>query len=124
MTAQKKKTASAAASDAHERIWRAVGEIPRGRVASYGQIAEAVGLPRQARLVGYALHALPKKTTVPWYRVINAQGKISFPPGTRAYKLQRKKLEDEGVVFLRGRINLARYGRGGEMDELLWKPGR
>lgn len=91
-------------------------------MASYGQIAEAAGMPRQARLVGYALHALPKKTDVPWHRVINAQGRISFPPPTRAYKAQRKRLEDEGIVFLRGRIDLGRYGRGGILDELLWKP--
>jgi methylated-DNA-protein-cysteine methyltransferase-like protein len=111
-------------SDSYARIWQAVREIPRGRVATYGQVAEAAGLGKQARQAGYALHALPKGTDVPWHRVINAQGKVSFPPGTRAYKEQRKRLEAEGVVFLRGRIDLDRYGRNATLDEMLWKPGR
>ncbi len=114
----KKKT-----DDSYARIWQAVREIPRGRVATYGQIAEAAGLPRQARRAGYALHALPKKTDVPWHRVINAQGKISFPPRSRPHQEQRKRLEAEGIVFLRGRIDLDRYGRSATLDEMLWRPG-
>ena len=105
------------------RIWQAVREIPRGQVATYGQVADAAGKPKQARQVGYALHALPRGTDVPWHRVVNAQGKISFPPGTRTYKEQRKRLEAEGIVFLRGRIELKRFA-GAALDELLWKPGR
>jgi methylated-DNA-protein-cysteine methyltransferase related protein len=112
------------ASESYRRIWQAVREIPRGRVATYGQIADAAGLPKQARQAGYALHALPKDTDVPWHRVINAQGKISFPPGTRAYKEQRKRLEAEGIVFINGRVDLARHGRSATLDEMLWKPGR
>ncbi len=111
------------ASDSYRSIWQAVCEIPRGRVATYGQIAATAGKPRQARQVGYALHALPENTNVPWHRVINAQGRISFPPGTRAYKEQRKRLEAEGVVFLRGRIDLGRYGRQSTVDEMLWRLG-
>jgi methylated-DNA-protein-cysteine methyltransferase-like protein len=112
------------ADDSYARIWQAVREIPRGRVATYGQIAETAGLPRQARRVGYALHALPRKNDVPWHRVINAQGRISFPPRSRPYQEQRKRLEAEGVVFLRGRIDLERYGRSATLDEMLWKPAR
>ncbi|MGH8458103.1 MAG: MGMT family protein [Nevskiales bacterium] len=114
----KKKT-----DDSYARIWQAVREIPRSRVATYGQIAEAAGKPRQARQVGYALHALPKNTDVPWHRVINAQGRISFPPRSRPYKEQRKRLEAEGVVFLSGRVDLERYGRSATLDEMLWRPG-
>jgi methylated-DNA-protein-cysteine methyltransferase related protein len=108
-------------ADSYARIWRAVCEIPHGRVATYGQIAETAGMPRQARQVGYALHALPKNTNVPWHRVINAQGKISFPPRSGPYKEQRKRLEAEGIVFLGGRIDLDRYGRSATLDEMLWR---
>ncbi len=95
---------------AYQRFWDAVRKIPRGRVATYGQIAAAAGFPRQARMAGYALHALPQNSGVPWHRVINAQGRISFPPRSQAYRAQREKLEAEGVVFLRGRVSLKRYG--------------
>lgn len=111
-------------NDRYARIWQAVREIPRGRVASYGQIAEVAGFSGQARQVGYALHALPAKSNVPWHRVINAQGKISFPPRSRPYKEQRKRLEAEGVVLLGGRVDLKRYGLRSSLDELLWRPGR
>lgn len=113
----------AEASESYRRIWQAVREIPRGRVATYGQVAETAGLGKQARQAGYALHALPRDTDVPWHRVINAQGKLSFPPGSRPYKEQRRRLEAEGIVFLKGRIDLNRYGRSATLDEMLWKPG-
>lgn len=83
--------------------------IPRGRVATYGQVAALAGLPRQPRLVGYALHAL-RGERVPWQRVINARGEISprALPGAEAG--QRPLLEDEGVDFdSRGRVSLARF---------------
>jgi methylated-DNA-protein-cysteine methyltransferase-like protein len=105
-------------------IWRTVRAIPRGRVASYGEVAEAAGLPRRARLVGTALRRLPKGTRVPWHRVINAQGKPAFPPGSTGYREQRRRLEAEGVVFMNGRIDFAQYGRRRSLDELLWRPGR
>jgi methylated-DNA-protein-cysteine methyltransferase-like protein len=109
-------------NDRYAKIWQAVREIPRGRVASYGQVAEIAGFAGQARQVGYALHALPKSSGVPWHRVINAQGKISFPPRSRPYKEQRKRLEAEGVAFLGGRVDLKRHGLNASLDELLWKP--
>jgi methylated-DNA-protein-cysteine methyltransferase related protein len=98
----------------HLRIHQVVSRIPRGRVATYGQVARLAGLPGQARLVGYALHALPADTSVPWQRVVNAQGGISTPPGhdTR----QRRLLEREGIRFdARGRIPLA---------DFRWRPRR
>jgi methylated-DNA-protein-cysteine methyltransferase-like protein len=96
----------------HGRIYSVVSRIPRGRVATYGQIARLAGLPRQARLVGYAMHALPVGTRIPWQRVINAQGAISLP-GKSAIR-QRELLEKEGVRFdARGRIDL---------DAYLWQP--
>lgn len=89
----------------HVRIHEVVSRIPRGRVATYGQVARLAGLPGQARLVGYALHALPAGTSVPWQRVVNAQGAISTPGGPD--NRQRRLLESEGVRFDdRGRIAL------------------
>src|SRR2546423_1531994 len=96
----------------HTRIHRVVSRIPRGRVATYGEIARLAGLHGQARLVGYALHALPVGTRIPWQRVVNAQGAISLP-GKSAIR-QRELLEKEGVRFdARGRIDL---------DRFLWQP--
>jgi methylated-DNA-protein-cysteine methyltransferase-like protein len=92
----------------HGRIHDAVRRIPRGRVATYGQIARVARLPGQARLVGYALHALPRGSTVPWQRVVNARGEISV--GGESGVRQRQLLEKEGVRFdPRGRIPLTRF---------------
>ena len=103
------RTKVAPSESLHARILRVVSRIPKGRVATYGQIARLAGLPRQARLVGYALHALPARTRIPWQRVVNAQGGISTP-----HDRQRMLLEREGVRFdERGRISL---------DAFLWKP--
>jgi len=96
------------ASEKYERIWEAVRSIPRGRVASYGRIAELAGLEGQSRLVGYALHSLKTASDVPWQRVINAQGKISLP-GPIA-RTQRKLLESEGVPFsAAGRVDMKKF---------------
>jgi methylated-DNA-protein-cysteine methyltransferase-like protein len=98
----------------HQRIHDVVSRIPRGRVATYGQVARIAGIPRQARLVGYALHALPAGTRIPWQRVVNAQGGISTPGGRDS--AQRRLLEREGVRFdSRGRIPL---------DSFQWQPRR
>jgi methylated-DNA-protein-cysteine methyltransferase-like protein len=92
------------------RIYAAVRRIPRGRVATYGQIAQVAGLPGFARQVGYALAALSPSTAVPWHRVINARGAISLPPLDRGVS-QRVLLEREGVHFdAGGRVSLARFG--------------
>ena len=95
----------------HARIHAVVRRIPRGRVASYGQVAQLAGLASHARLVGYAMAALPDGTSVPWQRVVNAQGRVS-PRATPGYDaLQRALLEREGVRFdAQRRIDLDRYG--------------
>ena len=94
----------------YQLIYATVRNIPKGRVATYGQIAELAGLPRQARLVGYALHALPERSTVPWHRVVNAQGKISLRSADGADTTQKKRLQREGVRFSdRGAIEMGRY---------------
>jgi methylated-DNA-protein-cysteine methyltransferase-like protein len=98
-------------ASSYERIWRVVARIPRGRVATYGQVAELAGLPRAARQAGYAMHALPSGSRVPWQRVVNARGEISLRRETGGELVQRALLEREGVAFdARGRIDLARFG--------------
>ncbi|MEX0733177.1 MAG: methylated-DNA--[protein]-cysteine S-methyltransferase [Steroidobacteraceae bacterium] len=107
-----------------ERIWKTVAAIPRGQVASYGGIARCVGLPRRARLVGHALKVAPASLRLPWHRVVNTQGKISLPAGSRAHKLQRRLLEEEGVVFRNRRVDLTNAGGKLDLDALLWRPRR
>jgi methylated-DNA-protein-cysteine methyltransferase-like protein len=99
----------------YERIYRAVGRIPRGRVCTYGQIAELAGLPGGARQVGYALAALGD-TRVPWHRVVNSRGEISPRAEPSFEALQRQLLAREGVAFdATGRLSLARFR---------WRPRR
>ena len=96
-------------SDSYARIYAVVRKIPRGRVATYGQVAELAGLKNHARQVGYALHALRSSTGVPWQRVINAQGRISLRAPSGALS-QRILLEQEGVTFdAGGRVSLAKF---------------
>jgi len=96
-------------SDSYERIYAAVRRVPRGRVATYGQIAAVAGLPGHARQVGYALHALKASTSVPWQRIINAKGMISLRPLTGGVS-QRILLEGEGVTFdAGGRVSLSKF---------------
>ena len=78
--------------------------IPKGRVATYGQVADLAAMPRHARLVGRTLRELPKGTKLPWHRVINASLKISLPPDSGSYELQRKRLLTEGVAFVGQRV--------------------
>jgi methylated-DNA-protein-cysteine methyltransferase related protein len=95
----------------YELIWRWVRKIPRGRVATYGQIAILAGLEGHARQVGYALHNLPARSNVPWHRVVNARGEISPRSAGDSHELQRMLLEAEGVELdLRGRIDLKVFG--------------
>ena len=86
------------------RIWQVVAMIPRGRVASYGQIAALAGMPRHARLVGRTLRELPRGTKLPWHRVVNASLKISQRPGSGGHIEQRRRLLAEGVEFVGERI--------------------
>jgi methylated-DNA-protein-cysteine methyltransferase-like protein len=101
--------------DAYDTIYSVVASIPRGRVATYGQVAELAGLPRRARLVGYALRELPENSDVPWHRVVNASGQISRRGRPDSERDQRALLEAEGVVFgRRNRLSLNRFR---------WEPG-
>jgi methylated-DNA-protein-cysteine methyltransferase-like protein len=96
-------------SSSYQRIYAVVRRIPEGRVATYGQVASLAGLAGHARQVGYALHALPNGTAVPWHRVVNANGGISLRSMPGGELVQRGLLEREGIPLdPRGRVPLAR----------------
>ena len=101
----------------YDLVWATVKRIPRGKVATYGQIAALAGMPRHARQAGYALAATPENVKIPWHRVINAQGRVSlrlkhWDNGND--DLQRILLEAEGVTFdSSGRVDLKKFR---------WKP--
>ncbi|NDJ17647.1 MGMT family protein [Myxacorys almedinensis] len=99
----------------YHQIYRIVQQIPQGKVATYGQVAELANLPRRARLVGYALFRVAPNGDIPWHRVINAKGEISMSPFRQGNDyLQRSRLQAEGVHFDRtGKVNLRQY---------LWQP--
>ncbi|MEX2444215.1 MAG: methylated-DNA--[protein]-cysteine S-methyltransferase [Alkalispirochaeta sp.] len=91
------------------RIERIIREIPRGTVATYGQIAALAGNPRAARAVVWALRRKGAAAPLPWHRVINSHGSISLPPGD-GFEVQRALLQDEGVsVDPDGGVDLNRY---------------
>lgn len=94
----------------HKRFFRIINQIPVGTVATYGQVAALAGYPGNARQVGYALREMSGSHAIPWYRVINAQGKISFPEHSEHYSIQKTILESEGIVFSKsGKIDLKKF---------------
>ncbi len=96
--------------DLYLRIWKIVRTIPKGRVATYGQVAQLCDLRGHARLVGYALHNLPDHSDVPWHRVVNSKGTISLRRNTGGYERQKRLLESEGISFKGEKIDLSKYG--------------
>jgi methylated-DNA-protein-cysteine methyltransferase-like protein len=86
-------------SPSYTRIYAVVRRIPKGNVATYGQVARLAGLPGRARQVGYALHALTDGTTLPWHRVVNAKGEVSRRARSGSEITQRILLEQEGIRF-------------------------
>lgn len=101
-------------------VWQVVDGIPLGHVLTYGEVARLAGMSRAARRVSQALRRAPRGLKLPWHRVVNAQGKISFPEDSSGYQEQKDRLEREGVVFLKGKIDLDRFGYQGALDNLLW----
>lgn len=102
--------AEARSATTYARVYAVVRRVPVGRVATYGQVARVAGLGDHARMVGYALAALPTGTTVPWHRIINARGTVSRRRSGDSLS-QRMRLEREGVRFdARGRASFATYG--------------
>ena len=105
----------------YARIYTVVRQIPRGKVATYGQVAEIVG-DCTARVVGYAMAACPDD--VPWQRVINAQGKVSPRADSWGTEVQRLRLEEEGIVFTADhKVNLAEVRWSGPGLEWLLENG-
>lgn len=96
-------------TSAEQKIWHTVALIPVGKVASYGQIARLCGLPGYARFVGTTLRKLPADTALPWHRVVNAQGRISFPPDSASYQRQQQRLQQEGVIFQQQKIDMRQF---------------
>ena len=94
-----------------ERIYEVVKSIPRGRVATYGQVALLAGNPRWARVVGYALHVNPQPGVIPCHRVVNREGRVAPAFAFGGEDVQRQLLEAEGIVFeTDGRVDLKKYG--------------
>ena len=95
----------------HQQVYDKVREVPIGYVTTYGDVATILGSPRVARHVGWALSALMgAHTDVPWHRVINARGRISFKGQSFRAQRQRQLLEHEGIAFSdSGVINLKAY---------------
>ncbi len=94
-----------------EKTWSVVASVPVGSVMAYGQVAAMAGFSGYARQVGATLKALPSGTKLPWHRVVNAQGRLSFTVGSEAYQRQRQLLEDEGIVFKGDKIPPAFFWR-------------
>lgn len=90
-------------------IWQVIQAIPHGKVATYGQVAKLAGLPGLARFVGATLKQLPDGSKLPWHRIVNAQGRISFPELSERYTVQLELLTSEGIIFNNGRINLKQH---------------
>ena len=105
---------SGAREERLQRLWQTISAIPSGRVCSYGEVARLAGIPNGARQTAWALRQLPSDTSIPWHRVINAQGKVAMPEGSNGWKEQRRRLQNEGVSFnSAGRLSDAtRWWRG------------
>lgn len=105
------------AADARARILAAVRAIPRGQVAGYGEVAARAGLPGRARLAARVLSD-NDEPALPWHRVLRADGRIAFAPGSRGWREQTRRLRAEGVDVRDGRV--ARRPR--TLDAALWGP--
>lgn len=103
-----------------QNVWQVVEGIPRGHVLTYGEVARLAGMSRAARRVSQAMRRAPRTRKLPWHRVVNAQGRISFPADSSGHRQQKERLEREGVVFVKGKIDLEKHGYKGALDRLLW----
>lgn len=104
----------------YRRIYAAIAAIPAGRVASYGAIARRAGLPGRARMVGRALSATPEGLTLPWHRVLRADGHVALARGSAGFDEQCQRLRAEGVAVRNGRVPMAAFGLDGDLDHALW----
>ena len=93
-----------------KRIYEAVKKIPRGKVATYGQVAELAGDKKMARAVGNALHKNPDPDTIPCYRVVNAKGELAGKFACGGADVQAKLLEADGIEVIDDKVDLKKYG--------------
>ena len=96
-------------SSLRELIWQIVATIPRGKVATYGQIARLCGYPSHARYVGTTMKNLPKGSKLPWHRVLRSNGELAFPVASAPYKKQKDLLEREKVIFRNYKVPLREF---------------
>lgn len=104
---------------AYQRIWQTALNIPVGKVASYGQVADLAGLPGRARLAGKALGYAPDSMQIPWHRILRASGQLAFPAGSEQARLQTGLLQEEGVVVLKNRVRMKDFQWQPDLSELL-----
>lgn len=81
-----------------------IAGVPRGQVATYGEVARAAGLPGRARMTAYALRMAPDDLALPWHRILGAGGRIVFPPGSKHFREQARRLRSEGVTVTQGKV--------------------
>ena len=105
---------------AADRILAAIRAIPRGEVAGYGHVARRAGLPGRARLVARLL-AGNEDATLPWHRVLRSDGRIAFPPGSKGFREQARRLRAEGVPVEKGRVRIDAVDAD-DLDAALWRP--
>lgn len=104
-------------ASANARILAAIRAVPRGEVAGYGHVARRAGLPGRARLVARVL-AGNEDPDLPWHRILRSDGRIAFPPGSRGFREQSKRLRAEGVDVREGRVRMPRADAS--LDEQVW----
>ena len=85
-------------------LWHVIASVQRGQVATYGEVARAAGLPGRARMTAYALRMAPKELALPWHRILGAGGRIVFPPGSKHFREQARRLRSEGVAVTNGKV--------------------
>ncbi len=95
--------------ESHRSILLTIASVPAGKISTYGQIATLAGQPGKARFVGHILKNLPRDSRIPWHRIINAQGKSSFPVNSDRYQKQIALLEAEGIVIKNHKISLKQF---------------
>ena len=102
---QRPRRVTVETNPAIQTIWDIVSLIPRGKVATYGAIARASGLPGRARLAGFALKIAPKEMSLPWHRVVGAGGRIVFPRTSLQHREQARRLRTERIVIKNGCVH-------------------
>jgi methylated-DNA-protein-cysteine methyltransferase-like protein len=93
----------------YERIWKTVERIPKGKVSSYGQIADFAGLPGRARLVGKSLGKVPSTRSINWHRVLRSNGQLAFEKGSKQAREQTDLLLADGVLVFNSRVNMKTF---------------